>query len=48
MRAYSPELRPYGVDERDFIACIDNLAVAQAPPAPLQALNVAGSVVGAV
>ncbi|KAF3001279.1 hypothetical protein E8E13_004269 [Curvularia kusanoi] len=48
MRAYSPALRPHDIDEREFVAFIDNLTVAQAPPAPLQVLNVAGSAVGTV
>ncbi|USP74653.1 hypothetical protein yc1106_01927 [Curvularia clavata] len=48
MRAYSPELRPHGINEGDFVGFIDNLAVAQAPPAPLQILNVAGTAVGFV
>jgi hypothetical protein len=48
MRAYSPDLRQHNINEADFVAFIDNLAVAQAPPAPLQALNVAGQTVGFV
>jgi hypothetical protein len=48
MRAYSPDLRRHDINEVEFVAFIDNLAVAQAPPAPLQALNVAGQAVGFV
>lgn len=48
MRAYSPELRLYDINEEDFVAFIDNLVVAQAPTAPLQALDVAGRAVGVV
>ncbi|KAF2791177.1 hypothetical protein K505DRAFT_206973, partial [Melanomma pulvis-pyrius CBS 109.77] len=48
MRAYSPDLRPHDVNERDFLAFIDNLAVAQTAPVPLQLLDVAGHAVGFV
>ncbi len=48
LRAYSPDLRRHGVNERDFVAFIDNLTVAQAAPAPLQALDLAGRAVGFV
>ena len=48
MRAYSPVLRPYGVNEGEFVAFIDSLAIAQAAPPPLQVLDVAGRAVGFV
>ncbi|KAF3049356.1 hypothetical protein E8E11_005380 [Didymella keratinophila] len=48
MRVYSPDLRQHGISEEDFVAFVDNLAVAQAPPAPLQILSVTGQAVGFV
>lgn len=48
MRAYSPALVQQGIREAEFLAFIDNLVVCQAPPVPLQALDKAGTVVGAV
>lgn len=48
MRVYSEDLRPHGIDDREFVGFIDNLSVAQAAPVPLQALNKAGSVIGFV
>lgn len=48
MRAYSPDLYRHDIDVATFVAFIDNLAVAEAPPAPLQALNVAGQAIGFV
>lgn len=48
MRAYSPDLYPHDISVETFVAFIDNLAVAEAPPAPLQALNVAGQAIGFV
>lgn len=48
VRAFSPDLRPYGVSENDFVDFIDNLAVAQAAPAPLKVLDAAGHIVGLV
>jgi hypothetical protein len=48
MRAYSPALRPHGINEGEFVAFIDNLAVAQAAPPPLQVLDVAGRAIGFV
>ncbi|KAF3034331.1 Serine/arginine repetitive matrix protein 2 [Didymella heteroderae] len=48
MRAYSPELKEHNISEEEFIAFIDNLAIAQAPPAPFQILDVAGHAVGFV
>ncbi|CAE7185353.1 hypothetical protein PTNB85_07089 [Pyrenophora teres f. teres] len=48
IRAYSPELRSLDIHERDFVAFIDNLTVAQAPPVPLQALDAAGLAVSMV
>ncbi|UKZ57913.1 hypothetical protein TrVGV298_011774 [Trichoderma virens] len=48
MRAYSPNLYRHDISIEAFVAFIDNLAVAEAPPAPLQALNVAGQAIGYV
>lgn len=48
MRAYSPALRVHDINEGDFVAFIDNLAVAQAAPPPLQVLDLAGSAIGFV
>ncbi|KAK2740956.1 hypothetical protein CKAH01_18555 [Colletotrichum kahawae] len=48
MRAYSPDLRAHDIHEEDFVGFIDNLTVAQGPPAPLAALNAAGTVIGYV
>ncbi|KKP03994.1 hypothetical protein THAR02_03909 [Trichoderma harzianum] len=48
MRAYSPDLYRHDIDVATFVAFIDNLAVAEAPPAPLRALNVAGQAIGFV
>lgn len=48
MRAYSPDLAQHDINEVEFVAFIDNLAVAQAPPVPLQVLNVAGQAIGFV
>ncbi|KAL7931208.1 hypothetical protein V8C35DRAFT_329736 [Trichoderma chlorosporum] len=48
MRAYSPDLYPHDITVEAFVAFIDNLAVAEAPPPPLQALNVAGQAIGFV
>lgn len=48
IRAYSNTLRDFDIHENEFVAFIDNLSIAQAPPAPLQVLNTAGSVMGAV
>jgi hypothetical protein len=36
------------VNEQDFLAFIDNLSIVQAPPAPLQALDIAGKAAGFV
>lgn len=46
MRAYSPALRSFGIAEEDFLTFIDHLAVAEAAPAPLQALGVVGQAFG--
>lgn len=48
LRAYSPELRAHGINETDFLAFIDNLAVAQAGSPVFQAVNVAGMGIGFV
>jgi hypothetical protein len=48
MRLYSPALATHDIDAYTFMAFIDNLIVAQMPPAPLRMLGVAGSVVGAM
>jgi hypothetical protein len=48
MRAYSPDLEAYGVHESELVAFIDNLALAQAAPAPLKVLDVAGHAFGFV
>ncbi|KAI1511814.1 hypothetical protein L13192_07052 [Pyrenophora tritici-repentis] len=48
IRAYSPELRSLDIHEEDFVAFIDNLSLAQAPPVALQALDAAGLVVSLV
>lgn len=48
LRAYSPVLQLHGVDELEFVAFIDNLTVVQQAPAPLQALNVAGTAISFV
>ncbi|KAK1635580.1 hypothetical protein BDP81DRAFT_322000, partial [Colletotrichum phormii] len=48
MRAYSQGLRAHEIYEEDFVAFLDNLTVAQGPPAPLTMLNTAGSIVGLV
>lgn len=48
MRAYSPDLRLHGVDEKEFVTFIDSLAVARAAPPPLQVLDAAGSAIGFV
>ncbi|KAK7439289.1 hypothetical protein Landi51_11266 [Colletotrichum acutatum] len=47
-RAYSPVLQAHGIYEEDFVAFLDNLTVAQGPPAPLTMLNTAGSMAGLV
>jgi hypothetical protein len=46
MRAYSLDLQAHDVHEAEFVAFIDNLAVLQAPPIPLQVLGGAGMAVG--
>lgn len=43
IRAYSPELAPLGVEEKDFLAFIDNLALVQAGPVAFQAVNAVGA-----
>jgi hypothetical protein len=43
LRAYSPSLADHGITPRDFVAFIDNLALAQAPPQALRALNLVGT-----
>ena len=48
VRAYSPNLRQCGIGETEFMEFVDNLAVCQAAPVPLQALNTAGTIVGFV
>lgn len=48
MRAYSLVLQAHGIFEEDFVAFLDNLTVAQGPPAPLTILNTAGSIAGLV
>jgi hypothetical protein len=48
MRAYSPALRSHDINETDFLAFIDNLAVAQQQPVPLQVLNLAGGFIRSV
>lgn len=48
MRAYSPALYRHDISVETFVAFIDNLAVAEAAPVPLQALNVAGQAIGFV
>jgi hypothetical protein len=48
MRAYSLDLQAYDVNMKDFVGFIDDLSIAQAPPAPLQALDTAGDVLGFV
>jgi len=47
-RAYSPVLRLHSVHDHDFLAFIDNLAIVQAAPAPLQLLDAAGGALGIV
>jgi hypothetical protein len=47
-RAYSSDLKPHAIDEVQFVAFIDTLAVCQAAPVPLQVLDKAGMIVGAV
>ena len=48
LRAYSPVLQLHEVDELEFVAFIDNLTVVQQAPAPLQALNLAGTAISFV
>lgn len=48
LRAYSPVLQLHGIDEHEFVAFIDYLTVVQQAPAPLQALNVAGTAISFV
>ncbi|KAK1687578.1 hypothetical protein BDP55DRAFT_630773 [Colletotrichum godetiae] len=48
MRAYSQGLRAHETYEEDFVAFLDNLTVAQGPPAPLTMLNTASSIVGLI
>jgi hypothetical protein len=48
MRAFSPDLQLHDINAQEFLAFLDNLAVAEAAPVPLQALNMAGSFVGAM
>jgi hypothetical protein len=48
IRAYNPKLRYFDIHENDFVAFIDNLSFAQAPPVPLQVMDTAGYVVGIV
>ncbi|KAF2812159.1 uncharacterized protein BDZ99DRAFT_474377 [Mytilinidion resinicola] len=47
-RAYSYALQSHHVQLEHFVAFIDALAIAQAAPAPLQALNVVGQGIGFV
>ncbi|KAF4775626.1 hypothetical protein HER10_EVM0012678 [Colletotrichum scovillei] len=47
-RSYSPVLQAHGIYKEDFVAFLDNLTVAQGPPAPLAMLNTAGSIAGLV
>ncbi|KAF2488422.1 hypothetical protein BU16DRAFT_520536 [Lophium mytilinum] len=47
-RAYSYALQSHDVQLEHFVAFIDALAIAQAAPAPLQALNVVGNGIGLV
>ncbi|KAH8649379.1 hypothetical protein BX600DRAFT_475026 [Xylariales sp. PMI_506] len=48
LRAYSPDLRFHDVDQREFVAFIDTLSIAQSAPAPLQLLDIAGKAAGVV
>ncbi|KAI1081891.1 hypothetical protein F5B20DRAFT_36765 [Whalleya microplaca] len=48
LRAYSTVLRSYDIHEVDFVAMMDNLSVAQAASPPLQAIDMAGMVLGLV
>lgn len=48
VRAYSFDLKSHGINETEFVAFIDTLAVCQAAPVPLQMLDKAGMIVGAV
>lgn len=48
LRAYSPVLRAHDINETDFLAFIDNLAVAQAGSPVFQAVNAAGMGLGFV
>lgn len=48
LRAYSPDLQVHDVPVEEFIAFIDNLAVVETVPAPLRALNIAGTAIGFV
>jgi hypothetical protein len=48
LRAYSPALEAFGISETDFLHFIDNLAMAQTPPATIQAMEVAGAAIGFV
>ncbi|KAK1495296.1 hypothetical protein CTAM01_08751 [Colletotrichum tamarilloi] len=41
-------LEAHGIYAEDFVAFLDNLTVAQGPPAPLAMLNTAGSIAGLV
>ncbi|EXF77138.1 hypothetical protein CFIO01_01785 [Colletotrichum fioriniae PJ7] len=41
-------LEAHGIFEEDFVAFLDNLTVAQGPPAPFTILNTAGSIAGLV
>ncbi|KXH42221.1 hypothetical protein CSIM01_08973 [Colletotrichum simmondsii] len=47
-RSYSPVLQAHGIYEEDFVAFLDNLTVAEGPPAPFAMLNTAGSIAGLV
>jgi len=48
LRAYAPLLARHHISRDAFAAFVDGLSVAQAPAPPLQALSLAGGVVGAL
>ena len=48
LRAYSPDLATHDINAEDFVAFIDNLAVAMIAPAPFQILDLGGMAAGFV
>ncbi|KAI9693544.1 MAG: hypothetical protein M1820_009159 [Bogoriella megaspora] len=46
LRAWSPDLAAHDINQQDFVAFIDNLAVAMMAPAPFQILDMGSMVAG--